>query len=316
MSKKQPALITLTGNPALDITISVDEVQPHHTHRLSGAARKLGGKGINVSTVAAEQGYETVILGPLSEPDYIDCLRRDILPTNVNGKITLAFSDTHTPLRSTFAIHTRKDNNTSIFNEAGEAHDPEVYDSILERLRKALKDHPRSVVTVSGSFAPQCPEDFLGKVVELTHDLGGRIIVDTAGEPLRRACALQVDVVKPNIDELAETTGTADISQGAHALMNLGAKTVVVSAGPDGLYYFGPDGACHAKLPRQLDGNPTGAGDAAVSALGTAMIDSLSFEETLVRAVAWSAAAVLMPLAGNISPEWHNLATEVIVQSL
>ena len=46
-------------------------------------------------------------------------------------------------------------------------------------------------------------------------------------------------------------------------LRALGARDVVVSAGPDGLTWYAADGtAVRARLGVSLDGNPTGAGDA------------------------------------------------------
>jgi tagatose 6-phosphate kinase len=60
--------------------------------------------------------------------------------------------------------------------------------------------------------------------------------------------------------------------------------------------------------------NPTGAGDAAVAALATGLLERLSWPDALRRAVAWSAASVLEPVAGAISPaEAGRLADLVTV---
>ena len=63
-----------------------------------------------------------------------------------------------------------------------------------------------------------------------------------------------------------------------------------------------------ARLPEPLAGNPTGAGDAAVAAVAT-LLDAGEQDAAalLRRATAWSAAAVLMPLAGEISPRHPEL---------
>lgn len=46
-------VITLTLNPALDITVTVDQLTPESTLRIPQAQRRLGGKGLNVANVAA-----------------------------------------------------------------------------------------------------------------------------------------------------------------------------------------------------------------------------------------------------------------------
>ncbi|MGB4137800.1 MAG: PfkB family carbohydrate kinase, partial [Microbacterium sp.] len=69
-----------------------------------------------------------------------------------------------------------------------------------------------------------------------------------------------------------------------------------------------------ARLPEPLAGNPTGAGDAAVAAAAVLLAEGVRDPETIVRrAVAWSASAVLMPLAGEIDPSWPDLERAVVV---
>jgi sugar/nucleoside kinase (ribokinase family) len=68
----------------------------------------------------------------------------------------------------------------------------------------------------------------------------------------------------------------------------------------------------HATPPRALAGNPTGAGDAAVAACAVLMDAGIHDPaELLRRATAWSAAAVLMPLAGEIHPSWRELERDL-----
>ena len=73
----------------------------------------------------------------------------------------------------------------------------------------------------------------------------------------------------------------------------------------------------HARLPEPLAGNATGAGDAAVAAAAAVLADGETDPERLLRrATAWSAAAVLMPLAGEISPTHPELAERVLVEAV
>ncbi|WP_269431154.1 PfkB family carbohydrate kinase [Luteipulveratus halotolerans] len=107
--------------------------------------------------------------------------------------------------------------------------------------------------------------------------------------------------MKPNHDELREVTGHTDPLTGAHELQRRGARAVVVSRGEDGMLLLGADGTVRTARTREpLHGNPTGAGDAAVAALAAGLGEGLDTSRLLRRAVAWSAAAVIRPVAGEI----------------
>ena len=140
--------------------------------------------------------------------------------------------------------------------------------------------------------------------------------------------------MKPNRDELAAVTGESDPAAGARVLLDAGAGLVVVSLGADGLLVLdatGSGGGIRARLPQPLHGNATGAGDAAVAAIAAALAehpelraagdagraDSTAARIAMARrATAWSASAVLMPLAGALSPDHAALEAEVVVTTL
>jgi len=117
--------------------------------------------------------------------------------------------------------------------------------------------------------------------------------------------------VKPNAHEIASATGIHDPLEGAAALIERGAKAVVVSLGADGMCVVTADQTLRAKPTRTISGNPTGAGDAGVAALAAGLAFSNSWEDRLRQAVAVSAAAVAHPLAGS-----ESMLTDVLVEDL
>ncbi|BDZ54676.1 hypothetical protein GCM10025870_17490 [Agromyces marinus] len=142
-------------------------------------------------------------------------------------------------------------------------------------------------------------------------------MVDTSGGTLLAAARAGATVVKPNRDELAETTGLADPVEGAHALLDAGARIAVVSLGADGLLVLDRDHRDRIvrARPPALRGNATGAGDAAVAAVLAELVadEPLDLARLARRATAWSASAVLMPFAGELSPDRDDLAARVEV---
>lgn len=311
-----PALFAVTPNPALDITLTLPSLQPGASHRVPAAVRRLGGKGINVAAVAAEQGIESVALGPVSAAsfaefeahcDYGSGVR---LPENLRQ----AFTDTPTPLRSTIAIHQTDDSSTSIVNEAGSSHPTEVFSTILDRLADELGKSSGNSVSLSGSFPPEAPGGLIPRLTDICRSSGSPLVVDTYGDPLLQACDHGATVVTPNADELRTTTGYTDVSAGAQELLRRGAELVVVTLGSEGIFAATRDAASgiHVSLTEPLSGNPTGAGDALTAALASALLGGhelteSSLPEVLSRAVCWSAAAVLSPAAGSIGTDWPQL---------
>jgi fructose-1-phosphate kinase PfkB-like protein len=89
---------------------------------------------------------------------------------------------------------------------------------------------------------------------------------------------------------------------------------VLLSLGADGMLAVTASEVLHARLDAPLAGNPTGAGDAGVAACAVLYADGIRDPETILRrATAWSAAAVLMPLAGEISDDWPALEQRLVV---
>ncbi|AWB82479.1 hypothetical protein C3B44_09060 [Corynebacterium yudongzhengii] len=181
-----PTVIAATPNPALDLSMTVDKLEPHATHRIATAKRKLGGKGLNVANVCAEQGYQAVALGPLSSADKE--AYADHPDTGLHTGVEAAFSPTPQPVRCTWAIYEKTTNATYILNEPGFEHAREVWDDVVARVDKHVARDPHSVVTVSGSLPPGTPPELVESLIAAAHRAGGKIIVDTSGPMLRTAC--------------------------------------------------------------------------------------------------------------------------------
>jgi len=61
-------IVTLTMNPALDITTSVDRVRPTDKLRCQGARHDPGGGGINVARIASVLGASVAAVFPAGGP--------------------------------------------------------------------------------------------------------------------------------------------------------------------------------------------------------------------------------------------------------
>lgn len=318
-------ILTVTPNPALDLTWHVESLTPGATHRMPAGSARAGGKGLNAARVLHAAGHDVLALATVGGASG-DEFRGELEASGVPHHLLAIAGAT----RRSVAIVDHASGETTILNELGEPLSPHEATSLAdtaERLGTTAR-----VVAICGSLPPGFESAALGELVARLVAAGTRVVVDTSGPGILAAARAGAYALKPNRDELAAATGHADPLTGARALLDLGARLVVVSLGADGLIVAARRGApVHARLPRPLHGNATGAGDAAVAAIAAALADGDELHDELDgdtdaaagrrdglarRATAWSASAVLMPVAGELSPEHSALEHEVLVSPI
>ena len=80
------------------------------------------------------------------------------------------------------------------------------------KLVSALEPFPRYLVA-SGSLPDGVPEDFYAQVARIAKQRGARFVLDTSGPALAAAVAEGVDLIKPNLREMRELTGSESIGR-------------------------------------------------------------------------------------------------------
>ncbi|MDO8145632.1 1-phosphofructokinase family hexose kinase [Isoptericola sp. 178] len=296
--------MTLTPNPAWDLTYQVDHLTIGQSVRVHARSARAGGKGVNVARVARTLGARSTAVLPLGGALgglVADDLLEDRLPSLI---VPVAG-----PTRQSVAMVPRDGAHPTVVNEPGpELDDAEWADLIAATVRTVGEAAPAPshvVVAVCGSLPPGTTKDRTTDLVRSLQATGAQVYVDVSGPALGWAAEAGADLVKPNRSELAEATGTDDMVRGAAELLQH-ARSVVVTDGERGMHAFvaGPQGArllAHARLPEPVVGNPTGAGDAAMAALAAS--GAAPWPRRLALAVATSAAAVLQPVAGAADPQ-------------
>lgn len=297
-------ILSFTPNPAMDETYLTPNLKLDSSHRVTLQHRQAGGKGINVAKVLHSQGIDVEVIcplgGSLGEQFAVELGQQGIAINPVRTSV---------PTRRSMAFHDAESDMTSIFNETGTALATAEWSRIEDEFQALLST--ASAVAICGSWPPGTPKETISRLIGHATGQGLWTVVDTSGQNLLLAAKCGA-VLKPNDHELREATGCASIGGGARELLRLGAPEVYVSAGAQGLYHFTRETplVAHAKLNRTLSGNPTGAGDSAVAAIASGFVQLLNREAILRRAVAWSAATVLMPTAGSLSPQHIELARD------
>ncbi|MBT8160059.1 hexose kinase [Arthrobacter sp. GN70] len=306
-------VVTVTPNPAIDISYHVAGITPGASHRVESPISRAGGKGLNVARVVHQLGYPALALATAGGTTGAE-LATDLRASGVPHRLVPVAAET----RRSIALVDTVGGETSIFNELGKPLEPAEWQALAAAVVESLESGKRTgVIVASGSLPPGAPADFYPAIVRLAHDAGIPAVADTSGPAIIAAARAGADLLKPNHHELLEATGESDLEAAAKRLIGEGAKTVLVSAGAEGMFAFhhaAPGGYWSARLPEALSGNPTGAGDAAVAAAAVVLAAGNPDIRTMLRkATAWSAAAVLMPAAGEISPLYADLEQQLIL---
>lgn len=287
-------ILTVTLNPALDITHVVDALEPGASHRVAAVHDKPGGKGLNVARVLHQLGHPvlaTGLLGGATGQEVRDALAREGVPGAFHR-------DPGVSTRRSLTIVERASGRATVSNERG----PSAADWPALRAHVAGLMADADLVVLSGSLPPALPADAYRVLVDDAHRRGVPAVLDADGAALTGALPACPDLVKPNTAELRAATGCARPAAGRR-LLAAGAARVVVSDGPRGLFGFDAAEAWRAVPVPLVPVNPTGAGDAAVAALAVGLLGHRAWPDLLRAAVAWSAAAVLEPFAGRVAAD-------------
>jgi tagatose 6-phosphate kinase len=201
----------------------------------------------------------------------------------------------------------------TVFNEPGTPQRDAVWARVSATIARLAPS--ASVLTISGSLPPGADPDLVLRWTLEAQGRGLRVVLDVGGEPLVRALAARPAIAKPNLTEARQALdgagkGTISAGDAAFMLADAGARAAIVSDGAHGVTLLCDEVELHAWLPTSLHGNATGAGDALTASLA-ADLDVVAdlpagrddWAEVLRRGVAWSAAAVLQPVAGAVDPD-------------
>jgi tagatose 6-phosphate kinase len=304
-SAGSPVILTVTLNPAIDVTYYLDSLIRHAGLRVDRVLQRAGGKGVNVARVAARCGA-TVCATGLAGGHRGDQLREGVAEYGIGEEFCAIAGETRQTVN---IVETGQAGLPTELREPGPAVTGAEWARFLDRF--IVLAASADVVAMSGSLPPGVPADAYATLTAATRSVSAaKVIVDTGGEALRLACAARPDLVKPNEGELLSVTSTEGgrmhrVLAGASALRGLGAAAVVVSLGRSGSVAVTPEGRWRASHDAVSGGNPVGAGDALVAGLALSVADGKpgsGWPAALTRASGLAMASVLAASAGEVDP--------------
>ncbi|CDF86052.1 1-phosphofructokinase [Pseudomonas knackmussii B13] len=305
-------ILTLTLNPALDLTVRLPRLEPGEVNRSEAVMAQAAGKGLNVAQVLADLGHQLTVAGFLGADNAaaFDALfqRRGFrdgfvrVPGETRSNIKLA----------------EHDGRVTDINGPGLLVDAGAQELLLDELARLAAG--QDIAVVSGSLPRGVDPQWLAELILRLKRLGLWVAFDSSGEALRHGLAAKPWLVKPNAEELAAVCGPADaegVDAQARQLQHGGIEHVVLSQGAEGVHWFAPDACLKSSPPRVQVASTVGAGDSLLAAMLHGLLAGWPAERVLRHATAVAALAVTQFEFGVADPvRLAELEGQVVVSAL
>ena len=293
-------IYTVTFNPSLDYIIRVDHFQAGRINRTVNELILPGGKGINVSIILKNLGYDNTALGFLAGFTGRE-IQRLLEETGIQTDFIHTVNGT-----SRINVKMRSDQETEI-NGRG----PFVREEEIEMLFHQLdRLEAEDILVLSGSIPSCIPETIYMDIMKYLDGRGVRIAVDAEKDLLLKVLPYHPFLIKPNDLELGSIFQTAirskeDALIHARKLRELGAENVLVSMAEKGAVLITEtDEEYQAAAPKGTLRNSVGAGDSMVAGFLAGYLKNHDCREAFRLGVcAGSATAFCDGLAGKAEIE-------------
>jgi 1-phosphofructokinase family hexose kinase len=312
-------IITVTLNTAIDKTLSVPNFRLGRRHRTVEQTTMPGGKGVNVARVLKTLGTPVIATG----------LTGGATGTRIVDQLTQLsvlsdFVRIREESRTNTAVIDPTTGEQTEINERGPKVSEQEAELFVDKLLYLAKGARMCVF--AGSLPRDVDIDVYARLIRELKRLGVLTIVDTDGDPLRRAVRAEPDIVSPNVLEAEELVGhefndDEDRIIAVREMVGLGARAAVMTM-PDGVFAYmhadEPNGHVYRVLvpPGAVEPRATvGSGDAFLAGYVAARYNGGSTEECLRYGVACGAESTQHLGAGLVDPDRvGRLLDEIEVQ--
>lgn len=281
-------VLTVTLNPALDLTVQLPALRLGEVNRSDNLQVHAAGKGLNVAQVLADLGHQLTVTGFLGEAN-AQPFEQLFAARGFADEFVRVAGETRSNIKLAEA-----DGRITDINGPGLEVGAAQREELLARLERLVTGH--ELVVVAGSLPRGVEVPWFVELLQRLARLGARVALDTSGAALREGLALSPWLIKPNEEELAQARDLdpADAQALADEARRLNARIehVVMSQGAAGVSWFSPAAAWHAQPPKVRVVSTVGAGDSLLAGMLHGLLAGWPAERTLAHATAIAAQAV------------------------
>ena len=295
-------ILTVCMSPCTDVTIELDSLNVGKTNVIKSRTTSFGGKALNVAIGVKRLGGDVYTTGLMyNENGYLfeNALDKEGVPFTFvwnkgRARENLKFIDNRSMLTEV--------------NDVGTEVAKEKTEEVLGLVRMLSA---RSGVTVlSGGLPRGLDASYYGKLAASVNK-GTMKIVDAVGQRMFSALNQEVDLVKPNLEELENAIGKAveskeDMLKACYELLDRGAKIVLLSLGKEGAVITDGRNNFYCKSLNVAVNSTVGAGDGMVAATALKLEQGADLREILRSGVAAGTATVMSVGQTSFTKEKYN----------
>ncbi|CAM3048904.1 1-phosphofructokinase [Vibrio rarus] len=282
-------VVTVTLNPALDLSGSLTHVTLGTVNAVDSATLHAAGKGINVAQVLSELGADVTVTGFLGQNN---AQLFEQLFQNIQGQDKF------------IRVHGNNRTNVKLIEDNGTVSDINfpgisVTEDDIQRLEITLFElaQHHDYFVIAGSLPPGVSAQRCASWITALQQQNKKVIFDSSNAALLAGIQAKPWMIKPNDDELSNYIGhplttPLHCQQVAQQVMAMGVDNVVVSMGEHGVIWQNNQQCLIAQPPKVPIISTVGAGDTLVAGLCWGHMQNMSQQRTLQLATALSALAV------------------------
>jgi 6-phosphofructokinase 2 len=287
-------IVTITLNPAVDKSTTIDKLIPEKKLRCSEMVVEAGGGGINVSKAIKKLGGQSLAIFPSGGVNG-SVLEKSLtqlgidfqpIPEEAETRENIVVTETSTNAQYRFVLPGAPVSQNMLAQ--------------IESSLKALAEKPSTIIA-SGSLPPGVDNDFYARLARIANEMKCRFILDTSGEPLELALKEGLFLIKPNLHELSMLAGKKhlelnEVDDAAMEIIKSGrCEIIIVSLGPSGALLVTKQGYEHVPAPSVRKLSTVGAGDSMVAGIAWMIEQGKSWKESVRFGVACGTASTMNP---------------------
>ncbi len=270
-------ILTVTLNPAIDISYHFDNFSLDHSNRCLKTIKTAGGKGLNVARVIKQLNGDVLTTGFLGG-ELGNFIQKELNKEAIANDFLLTTKET----RNCIAI--LSDNKQTEILEAGPTIEKEEQNAFLLKFEKLLDKV--EIIVVSGSLPKGIENSFVEKLFALANAKSKLVIADLSGSLLRDIIFKfqhKPTIIKPNSEEFASLFANNDNFDVKKELIKncRNIEMVLLSLGADGSYFKIKNKLYKINIPQVKCVNPVGSGDSTVAGLAYAIDNNLELLEAV-----------------------------------
>lgn len=262
-------VVTITLNPALDLTGSLDALSVGSVSLVSKGSLHAAGKGVNVAKVLSDLGAEVTVTGFLGR-DNEELFCQLFEEMKANDEFIRVDGATRINVKLV-----EQDGRVSDINFPGVEVSEQAIAEFEVRLFELAKTHEFFVL--AGSLPKGISPEQCAEWIEKLHQMGKKVLFDSSRAALAAGLDAHPWLIKPNDEELSEFVGREldtpeACQQAAQDLAQKGIENIVVSLGSKGVMWLGNNEQAqpewmYSQPPKMNVVSTVGAGDTLVAGL-------------------------------------------------